>query len=344
MQSRSLQQGSSQAFRTSVSMAFMQPYIIRLGTGRCADYPGTHSEASTTGDDLFPTDAVAAAYTCTCCHLSSNTLASVGRNACCAGTHAVALGMLIFAASNADIWPPFMQVFHAQLDVRRSRRFPVSVPMHNLRTILATSDAEGLADRVSRALQDRLARAQRNMWRHGSWQDLPPDASISICRADGATIRAALRPQAVVPRLVHHLQQAGWPPAKHQPKPAGRTGPAAHNSACTGDVSTVRDVLYAQRSLSSGGGCVSGSDCLVSECLPPGLVDVMHLCQQRMGLLRSQQLQQLQHLRKPSQPVQPGAKAGCVKGAAGWRPNMVALHTVLLKLPGDTAIRSVQLF
>lgn len=247
-----------------------------------------------------------------------------------------------------------MQVFHAQLDVRRSRRFPVSVPLHNLRTILATSDAEGLADRVSRALQDRLAHAQRNMWRYGSWQDLPPDASISICRADGATIRAALRPQAVVPRLVHHLQQAGWPPG-HQPKPASKVGSAADSHACTRDVSTVRDVVSVRSSLSSSGGWASGADGL-DECLPPGLLDVMHLCQQRMGLLRSQQLLQLQHLRQGSgsqpladgQQAQPvvaksGTKSDCVKGAAGWRPNMAALQTVASKLPDDAVVRSVEL-
>jgi hypothetical protein len=83
--------------------------------------------------------------------------------------------------------------------------------MHNLRTILATSDAEGLADRVSRALQDRVAQAQHNMWRYDSWQELPPAASISICRADGAVLRAALRPQAVVAGPNQASQQARKP-------------------------------------------------------------------------------------------------------------------------------------
>eukprot|EP00878_Enallax_costatus_P023617 GHUV01025124.1.p1 GENE.GHUV01025124.1~~GHUV01025124.1.p1 ORF type:complete len:143 (+),score=31.48 GHUV01025124.1:506-934(+) len=47
--------------------------------------------------------------------------------------------------------PP--QVFHVQLDVKRSRRFPVTVPLHNLRPLLNITDTEGLADRLSKAVQ-----------------------------------------------------------------------------------------------------------------------------------------------------------------------------------------------
>lgn len=60
-------------------------------------------------------------------------------------------------------------------------------------------------------VQDQVSRLSAGLWRFSSWQQLPPAASISVCRADRSTVRASLRPQAVVPRLVHQLQQAGWP-------------------------------------------------------------------------------------------------------------------------------------
>lgn len=250
-----------------------------------------------------------------------------------------------------------MQVFNAQLDVRRSRRFPVSVSMHNLRTILATSDAEGLADRVSRALQDRVAHAQHNMWRFDSWQELPPAASISICRADGAVLRAALRPLAVVPRLVHHLQQAGWPKSS---QPTGKTTPAGSSVSCS-DVSTSRDSAHDQprsatgsaqyavacSGLSSSSSSGTGPVCSAEGCLPAGLLSVLQLCQQRMGLLRSGQLLRLQHLRRGADQGAAGAKGqgvqqSGVKGA-GWRPNKAALQTVAPKLPDEATARSVLL-
>jgi hypothetical protein len=251
-----------------------------------------------------------------------------------------------------------MQVFNAQLDVRRSRRFPVSVSMHNLRTILATSDAEGLADRVSRALQDRVAQAQHNMWRYDSWQELPPAASISICRADGAVLRAALRPQAVVPRLVHHLQQAGWPKPS---QPTGAKAPAAGTSVKCSDVYFSRDTAHAQAGSASGSArhavaCDGVSSSISSDtgplrsaesCLPGGLLEVLRLCQQRMGLLRSGQLPQLQRLRRGADQAATtaqgqGGQQSCVTGA-GWRPNMVALQTVAPKLPDEVTARSVVL-
>lgn len=47
--------------------------------------------------------------------------------------------------------PP--QIFCLQCDVARSRRFPLTVPLHNLRPILNITDTEGLAERVSAAVQ-----------------------------------------------------------------------------------------------------------------------------------------------------------------------------------------------
>jgi hypothetical protein len=247
-----------------------------------------------------------------------------------------------------------VQVFNAQLDVRRSRRFPVSVSMHNLRTILAASDAEGLADRVSTALQDRVAHAQHNMWRYDSWRELPPAASISICRADGAVLRAALRPQAVVPRLVHHLQQAGWPKSS---KPTGPKAPAGGSSVSCSDVSASRDTGHAQPRSATGSvqhaaacdGVSSSSSseavCIAEGCLPGGLLEVLQLCQQRMELLRSGQLPQLQRLRRGAEQGVTtargqGEQQSGVK-AAGWRPNLVALQTVAPKLPDEVTARSV---
>jgi hypothetical protein len=48
------------------------------------------------------------------------------------------------------------QVFAVNMDARRSRRFPVSVPLHNLRAILGVADVEGLAEAVSNQLQAGL--------------------------------------------------------------------------------------------------------------------------------------------------------------------------------------------
>lgn len=46
-----------------------------------------------------------------------------------------------------------IQVLHVQLDVKRSRKFPVTVPLHNLRPLLNITDTEGLADKISKAVQ-----------------------------------------------------------------------------------------------------------------------------------------------------------------------------------------------
>lgn len=48
-----------------------------------------------------------------------------------------------------------VQVFQILLDVKRSRKFPVTVPLHNLRPLLNVTDTEGLADRLSKAVQVR---------------------------------------------------------------------------------------------------------------------------------------------------------------------------------------------
>jgi F-box domain len=107
--------------------------------------------------------------------------------------------------------PP--QAFAVQLDAARSRRFPVTVPLFNLRPLLGVSDTEGLAERTSKALQECAAACADRLWRCKSWQEFPHAASVAVCRADRAAVRMALRPEAVVPRAIHRLQQAGWPPA-----------------------------------------------------------------------------------------------------------------------------------
>lgn len=91
-----------------------------------------------------------------------------------------------------------------------------------------------------------MGRLSSSLWRSTSWQDYPPAASISVCRADRATVRASLRPEAVVPRLVHNLQQIGWPPspqqtaallAEHQAQ-CGDTGQMTSAAVCTGTGAT----------------------------------------------------------------------------------------------------------
>lgn len=241
--------------------------------------------------------------------------------------------MPVTAKIRSVLLGPHMQVIPVQLDVGRSRRFPVVVPMHSLRRILATSDAEGLAERVSRALQCRLTYASKNLWRYDNWQQLPPAATIFSCRSDGASLRASLRPQLMVPRLVHLLQQAGWP----QEHLHGAEGVCAANSLlqepCTcpcltansncKDISCGTTILHPGSSSSSCAvpspgsgpvtsdhataqpvppvsaqcmGCCSTCPCRNTGMLPPGLRRVLHLCQHRLGLLHDLQLAQLQHM------------------------------------------------
>jgi hypothetical protein len=51
-----------------------------------------------------------------------------------------------------------------QLDVKRSRKFSVTVPLLNLRPLLGVTDTEELAERVSKAVQVglRLVQLQRS--------------------------------------------------------------------------------------------------------------------------------------------------------------------------------------
>jgi len=62
------------------------------------------------------------------------------------------------------------------------------------------------------SLQACVERLSKALWKYPCWDQLPPAATISICRADRGTVRASLRPEAVVPQILHQLQQLGWPP------------------------------------------------------------------------------------------------------------------------------------
>ncbi len=63
------------------------------------------------------------------------------------------------------------QVFAAHMDSRRSRRFPITVPLHNLRPILQASDVEGLAQAISSQLQaSSAARAIPQHARARGWR------------------------------------------------------------------------------------------------------------------------------------------------------------------------------
>lgn len=238
-----------------------------------------------------------------------------------------------------------MQVFNAQLDVRRSRRFPVYVGMHNLRPILAISDAEGLAERVSRALQDKLLHLQHNLWRYDSWQELPPAASISVCRADGASIRAGLRPQAVVPHLVAQLQQLGWPPDTPPGLDAAASPAGSSDEATSSQIGSTSGTTNSPDSGSSRSGTAAGA-----MPLPAGLVQVLQVCQQRMNLLHTGQV--LQQLRgaalgqkagglRAATPAGAGAAPAGAAPACQWRPNMKALHSVADRLPDESTARWV---
>lgn len=229
--------------------------------------------------------------------------------------------------------------------------------MHNLRTILSTSDAEGLADRVSRVLQERVAHAQRNLWRAQTWQQLPPCASISVCRADGASIRAALRPQVVVPRMVQQLQHADWPPVSAQAAVADAavavngsaayvsgtaavTGSALSPEPSTADYRSSADASCAACGTATAVDCDAPSICSTAP-LPSGLLRVLQLCQQRMGMLHSQQLPQLQHMcaGRVCSTTSHSTQQDAASARPVWRPNMAALQAVAGKLPDAATAR-----
>lgn len=220
--------------------------------------------------------------------------------------HNWALGGIRACLADILRLPPL--VFNAHLDARRSPRFPACVFMHNLRSILGTSDAAGLAETTSSVQQDRLALVKQNLWRYECWQDVPPEASMRVCRADGFIIRAALQPRVVVPRLLRQLQQAGWPPP-----PGDTTGTAAAASAC------------------------SSADSM-EQSLPPGVLEVLELCQHRMR--QSIQLSQLQQLRGRFEPAQQAADSQQVSWQGStWRLNRPALRAAVPYIPDETTAR-----
>jgi hypothetical protein len=220
--------------------------------------------------------------------------------------HNWALGGIRASLAHILRLPPL--VFNAQLDARRSPRFPACVFMHNLRSILGTSDAAGLAETSSSVLQDRLTAVKQNLWRYDCWQDVPPEASMSVCRADGFSIRARLHPRVVVPRLLRQLQQAGWPPP-----PGGATGAAAAAAAGSSADSTERP-------------------------LPPGVLEVLQLCQHRMR--HSTQLLQLQQLRGLFGSTQQAAGVQQVsRPRSSWRLNRPALQAVVPYIPDESTAR-----
>ncbi|KXZ42983.1 hypothetical protein GPECTOR_108g178 [Gonium pectorale] len=96
------------------------------------------------------------------------------------------------------------QMLHVRLEEGRSSRFPLSVPLHNLRAVLAAPDVDALAERTSAALQDRIDRlpaaalyrpASASFTRGGGGGGggLPASAALSVCRADRGSVRTAWR-------------------------------------------------------------------------------------------------------------------------------------------------------
>lgn len=89
------------------------------------------------------------------------------------------------------------QAFAVALDSRRSRRFPIVVPLHGLRAILGAPDAEALAESVSRRLQVGAAHARGQ------------EASSRCRRAMAAlhTIRSACAAHTARSRTAQHRTQ-----------------------------------------------------------------------------------------------------------------------------------------
>lgn len=62
----------------------------------------------------------------------------------------------------------------------------------------------------------------KTLWHLDSVVDWPPEALISVARADRASVRMGVRAPAFVPRVVQQLQRLGSPPPLQAPTPAAR--------------------------------------------------------------------------------------------------------------------------
>lgn len=99
--------------------------------------------------------------------------------------------------------PP--QVFKVDLDTKRSRKFLISIPLHNLRKILGVMDTESLASSTAAKIQglaDQVAVDLRSSHEHCS-----PAGVILACRGDQSLVRVALRPSVTVQIVLRHLNR-----------------------------------------------------------------------------------------------------------------------------------------
>eukprot|EP01025_Chloroclados_australasicus_P019759 TRINITY_DN2081_c0_g2_i1.p1 TRINITY_DN2081_c0_g2~~TRINITY_DN2081_c0_g2_i1.p1 ORF type:complete len:502 (-),score=36.64 TRINITY_DN2081_c0_g2_i1:866-2371(-) len=104
--------------------------------------------------------------------------------------------------SKALCVPP--QIFKVEIEYGRSKRFPVCVPLLNLRSILQEPDAIDLAARISQAVQEQLLQQER---RHRSSRQL-----ILVCRADRATVRFGFKNNLLVESILRWNEGLGWAP------------------------------------------------------------------------------------------------------------------------------------
>eukprot|EP00775_Hariotina_reticulata_P002438 gene2438-2741_t len=111
-----------------------------------------------------------------------------------------------------------LQVFNVHLDVGRSRKFPITVPLHNLRPILNITDVEGLAEKVSKAVQlcytrlELLKAKGQSPGRAKSPSSCEPRERLSLTRRPAThTIAAAARhlPDSVTARQAADRQLDG---------------------------------------------------------------------------------------------------------------------------------------
>eukprot|EP00877_Chromochloris_zofingiensis_P000042 jgi/Chrzof1/10038/Cz04g24290.t1 len=202
-----------------------------------------------------------------------------------------------------------VQVFNVTLDNRRSRRFPVTVLLYNLRPVHYITDTETLAEHLSRTIQEKVDAFSRRSIAYGDESQWPPLAVVSICRADKSSMRMSLRSSLVVGMLLNELKQLGWPPdpvdaVDKQTAPAGsqsceptsvipdRVQPAGHTFHDTISLRRACLKVFQSRLAQTAQLPVAmryGSQQSESELAPTNVPHVSDLTMQRQAIRRSLQ-------------------------------------------------------
>eukprot|EP01026_Neomeris_dumetosa_P078340 TRINITY_DN846_c1_g1_i10.p1 TRINITY_DN846_c1_g1~~TRINITY_DN846_c1_g1_i10.p1 ORF type:complete len:498 (+),score=47.82 TRINITY_DN846_c1_g1_i10:83-1576(+) len=104
--------------------------------------------------------------------------------------------------SKALTLPP--QIFKVEMEYGRSKRFPLCVPLHNLRFILQEPDTADLANKASQLVQESLLKRSRSV---------SSSQLIQVCRADRGCVRLGFRNNLLVESVLRANEGQGWSPA-----------------------------------------------------------------------------------------------------------------------------------